>query len=205
MDTGLPDLSLPPPPPPLPHSTSLLSPGSESVKSEAEKFLLDLNTRTESSYAKALQQLSYESRKRKRNFVNEPEYVIESRENAYMLFFDTFIKNPSHDKIEKRAEEGYTTAVIFEYTQKDYFYVDYTGKVCLTDRFDSAKKVHYYKIYNVMRSQEFIKIMNNYFVNKLGIFHDYYNLNTNGVIYIEVCWADPKKEIDMSNRWKKFF
>jgi len=187
-------------------NNQIQSPGSVSVKfEEADKFLKDLEISTEPSYSKILQQLSYESRKRKYNFINEPEYVIKSRENAYKTFFDRFIKNPANPKIEKRAEEGYTTAVIFEYKRNEYFYINYSGKIHFTENFDSNKKVHYYKIHNVVRSQEFIELMDNYFVNKLGIFHDYHIMNTNETVYIEVCWADPKRETDMTNRWKKFY
>jgi len=156
------------------------------------------------SFIDKMRSTAYESRKRKRNFSNDPEYIIEIREKDFNYFFKECIKNNARKKIERRANEGYTTATIYEYGIGDYFFFDNNGVINFTSKFIENSPYHLYKIHSSIISDHIISLINKYFVKELGLIYDIYTNTKMKTTFLEVCWADLKVENEYINhRWKR--
>ena len=78
--------------------------------------------------------------------------------------FFNYMKNDAEYKMDMRAEKGYNSANILEYTYAEYFYIDDAGEVIRTPKYvkPPMENGKAYRIFEAIRTTEFKELLSVY-------------------------------------------
>jgi len=99
---------------------------------------------------------------------NPKMFSYEEKKQDITTFFN-YMKKDAVNKMEVRAEKGFNSANILEYTYAEYFYIDENNEVVRTPKFvkPSVENGKAYRIFEAIRTTEFKELLDQY-QNELG-------------------------------------
>ena len=111
------------------------------------------------SIAEKLRSKSAETRSTK----NSTPHFLEKKKADITVFFN-YVKNDAENKMNIRAEKGYNSANILEYTYAEYFFVDDNGEVVRTPSYQKPpmENGQAYRIFEAIRTTEFKELLSEY-------------------------------------------
>lgn len=157
------------------------------------------------SFAEEMRVLTNMNKSSKNMHMSSIDTLAErKRKSDIRFFFNTYVKMNAKELMKTEAEKGFSNALLFLYDYYDYFYITPHDEFVFLPGFSSNTGHFLYRIYAVIRDPYFISLMDEYFVNELGVIYDYTRLINvssakNG---IEVFWgsiSDP----NISEKWFK--
>jgi REP element-mobilizing transposase RayT len=111
------------------------------------------------SLAETLRNKSAEVRNSNYAKINSSEKKL----NDIKVFFD-YIKKDAVNKMQIRAEKGYNSANILEYTYAEYFFIDEKNEVIRTPKYmkPTTENAKAYRIFEAIRTNEFKELLDEY-------------------------------------------
>jgi hypothetical protein len=87
----------------------------------------------------------------------------EKKLNDIKIFFE-YIKKDAVEKMNLRADKGYNSANILEYTYAEYFYIDENNEVVRTPKYikPTTENAKSYRIFEAIRTTEFKEMLDGY-------------------------------------------
>jgi hypothetical protein len=88
---------------------------------------------------------------------------LEKKQNDIKVFFE-YMKNDAIEKMQTRADKGYNSANILEYTYAEYFFIDENNDVIRTPKYSkpTTENAKAYRIFEAIRTNEFKELLNAY-------------------------------------------
>ena len=98
-----------------------------------------------------------------RNQQNSKMVSYEKKKQDITTFFE-YMKKDALVKMESRAEKGYNSANILEYTYAEYFYIDENNEVVRTPKYSKPpiENTKAYRIFEAIRTAEFKELLDAY-------------------------------------------
>ena len=98
-----------------------------------------------------------------RSTQNSTPHFLEKKKADITVFFN-YVKNDAENKMNIRAEKGYNSANILEYTYAEYFFVDDNGEVVRTPSYQKPPMENgkAYRIFEAIRTTEFKELLSEY-------------------------------------------
>ena len=111
------------------------------------------------SLAATLRTKSAEVRTSNYSKINSPE----KKQQDIKVFFD-YIKMDAVEKMQLRADKGYNSANILEYTYAEYFFIDENNEVIRTPKYSkpTTENAKAYRIFEAIRTNEFKELLSAY-------------------------------------------
>ena len=93
---------------------------------------------------------------------SKPSSSEKTKEDLDIFF--KYIKNDAVNKMQNRAEKGYNSANILEYSYAEYFFVDENNEIIRTPKFSKPTKENAkaYRIFEAVRTVEFKELLDDY-------------------------------------------
>jgi hypothetical protein len=111
------------------------------------------------SFAEQLRNKSAEVRSNQNGTTNFSE-----KKKADITTFFNYMKNDAENKMGVRAEKGYNSANILEYTYAEYFFIDENNEVVRTPKYSkpTTENGKAYRIFEAIRTSEFKDLLTEY-------------------------------------------
>lgn len=111
------------------------------------------------SLAATLRTKSAEVRTSNYSKINSPE----KKQKDIKVFFD-YMKLDAVEKMQLRADKGYNSANILEYTYAEYFFIDENNEIIRTPKYSkpTTENAKAYRIFEAIRSNEFKELLSAY-------------------------------------------
>lgn len=114
-------------------------------------------------------------------------------ENDVRKLFEYIMKD-AEAKMEARASKGCFSSNIFEYPIGSYYYVNTDGEVVIIDEFKEIKGVYLQKIYKIVHSELFQRLLREAIANLGDMTVSCWYPGKNGINVITVKWSKLEDE-----------